>query len=197
MVGTVLGPGTIFLMLVGSIVAAFQTDQWNSFLWNIVPVAAFLFVCAMFDSNVQLFFAGCLSALYALIMMAVAIGIVLQIDNDGFLAPSSLFLFCVAMEMIITAILHPKEFYCLKYGLVYYITIPSMYMLLIIYSVFNMNNVSWGTREVTVVPKADNNKVSNQHQPWLYKLFQLKVATLKHFKRPLLPLEFFVGRLEG
>lgn len=33
-------------------------------------------------------------------------------------------------------------------------TVPSMYMLLVIYSVFNMNNVSWGTREVTVAPKA-------------------------------------------
>lgn len=160
MVGTVLGPGTIFLMLVGSIVAAFQTDQWTSFYWNVIPVAVFLFVCAMFDSKVQLFFAGLLSAVYGLVMMAVLIGIILQIDNDGFLAPSSLFLFCVAMEMVIAAIMHPKEFYCLKYGVVYYITIPSMYMLLIIYSVFNMNNVSWGTREVTVVPKGDNNKVS-------------------------------------
>lgn len=26
-------------------------------------------------------------------------------------------------------------------------TIPSMYMLLVIYSLFNMNDVSWGTRE--------------------------------------------------
>lgn len=93
--------------------------------------------------------------------MAVLIGIILQIRNDGFLAPSSLFFFCVAGELIITALLHPKEKGCLKYGLVYYITVPSMYMLLIIYSVFNMNNVSWGTREVTVVPVADKNKVSN------------------------------------
>lgn len=155
MVGTILGPGTIFLMLVGSIVAAFQTDQWTSFLLNLVPVGVFLFSCAMFESKIQLFVAGLLSALYALVMMAVLVGIFLQIDNDGFLAPSSLFFFCVAMEMIITASLHPKEFYCLKYGLVYYITVPSMYMLLIVYSIFNMNNVSWGTREVTVVPQAN------------------------------------------
>lgn len=35
----------------------------------------------------------------------------------------------------------------LLYGIVYYITIPSMYMLLVIYSLFNLNDVSWGTRE--------------------------------------------------
>ena len=33
-------------------------------------------------------------------------------------------------------------------GLVYYITIPSMYLFLVIYSFFNLNVVSWGTREV-------------------------------------------------
>lgn len=43
--------------------------------------------------------------------------------------------------------LHPQEVSALLYGIVYYITIPSMYMLLVIYSVFNMNDVSWGTRE--------------------------------------------------
>jgi hypothetical protein len=39
---------------------------------------------------------------------------------------------------------------CLPYGVIYYITVPSMYMLLIIYSLFNLNNVSWGTRETVV-----------------------------------------------
>lgn len=99
--------------------------------------------------------AGVISAIYGLVMMAVLIGIMVQIKDDGWLAPSSLFFFCVAAEFIITALLHPQEFYCLKYGVIYYVTVPSMYMLLVIYSIFNMNNVSWGTREVTIVPKSD------------------------------------------
>ena len=33
-------------------------------------------------------------------------------------------------------------------GVIYFITIPSMYLFLVIYSVFNLNVVSWGTREV-------------------------------------------------
>ena len=37
---------------------------------------------------------------------------------------------------------------CLPYGVIYFITIPSMYLLLVIYSIFNLNVVSWGTREV-------------------------------------------------
>ena len=85
---------------------------------------------------------------YALVMMAVLVGILLQIEQDGPLAPSSLFCFFVAAEFIIAALLHPVEFKCLFCIVVYYVTIPSMYLLLVIYSVFNLNNVAWGTREV-------------------------------------------------
>lgn len=75
-----------------------------------------------------------------------------QITEDGPLAPSSLFFFIVAGELIIAALMHPQEVGCLPYGLIYYVTVPSMYMLLIIFAAFNMNDVSWGTREV--VPPA-------------------------------------------
>lgn len=53
------------------------------------------------------------------------------------------FLFSVPGE----GLMHPQEATALFSGFIYYITIPSMYMLLMIYSVFNMNDVSWGTRE--------------------------------------------------
>ncbi|KAF5283180.1 hypothetical protein FQR65_LT02692 [Abscondita terminalis] len=166
MIGSVLGPGTIFLMLVGAFVAAFQLDQWSSFLWNIIPILFYLIVCSLFNSKVQLFIAGILSALYGLVMMAVLVGVMLQITQDGVLAPSSLFFFCIAGEFILTALMHPKEFSCLLYGIVYYVTVPSMYMLLVIYTVFNLNDISWGTRDVTVQPppkkKDDKNNKDNK-----------------------------------
>ena len=89
-----------------------------------------------------------ISAIYGLVMMAVLVGILLQIIEDGPLAPSSLFFFIVTGEMIIAAILHPQEILCLLSGVVYYVTVPSMYLLLIVYAIFNLNVVSWGTREV-------------------------------------------------
>lgn len=96
----------------------------------------------------QLNIAMVISSLYGMVMIAVLVGIMMQISEDGPLAPSSLFFFIVAAQMIFTALLHPREIGCLPFGVIYYITVPSMYMLLIIYSLFNMNNVSWGTREV-------------------------------------------------
>lgn len=145
--GTILGPGTIFLMLVGAFVAVFQIDNWTSFYLNLIPVLLFMLVCLICKENIQLMVAGVISAVYGLVMVAVLVGLLLQIQEDGIFAPSSLFFFLMAGELIVTAMLHPKEFTCLPAGIVYYITVPSMYLLLIIYSVFNMNNVSWGTRE--------------------------------------------------
>lgn len=85
-------------------------------------------------------------------MLAVMVGIIIQVMDDGILSPSSLFFLAVSGQVIVTALLHPQEFGALICGIVYYITIPSMYMLLQIYSIFNMNDVSWGTRETAPAP---------------------------------------------
>jgi chitin synthase len=105
-------------------------------------------VCDIFLSRLQLTAAKILSAIYGLVMMAVLVGIMLQIMEDGPLAPSSLFFFIVAGSMIIAAFLHPQEIWCLASGVVFYVTVPSMYLLLIVYAIFNLHVVSWGTREV-------------------------------------------------
>lgn len=47
------------------------------------------------------------------------------------------------------------------YGLVYFLLIPCMYMLLIIYSFININNVSWGTRETVPTP-SEQQKAAEQ-----------------------------------
>ncbi|XP_066253334.1 chitin synthase chs-2-like isoform X2 [Euwallacea similis] len=153
MIGTVIGPGTIFLMLVGAFVTVFNMSQYTALWWNAGPILVFVITCVLCKSNTQLLVAAIISGVYGLIMMMVLIGVAMQIHEDGLLAPSSLFFFIMMGEYIVAAIIHPKEFYCLKYGIIYLITVPSMYMLLVIYSVFNMNNVSWGTREISVAPK--------------------------------------------
>ncbi|XP_011190169.2 chitin synthase chs-2 isoform X1 [Zeugodacus cucurbitae] len=150
MVGTILGPGTIFLMMVGALVAVFNTSIWSSFLWNFIPVLCFILSCIYLKQKFQLLLAFVISSLYCLVMMAVLIGIIIQMIDDGPLAPASLFFLLVFLQIFIAGIVHPQEVGALICGFIYYITIPSMYMLLLIYSVFNMNDVSWGTREVTV-----------------------------------------------
>ncbi|XP_052747628.1 chitin synthase chs-2-like [Galleria mellonella] len=148
MVGTVLGPGTIFLMMVGAMNAITGMSNINALMLNLVPIAIFIFVCMTCKSETQLTVANIITCAYAMVMMMVIVGILLQIIEDGWLAPSSIFTVVTFGSFFITAAMHPQEISCLLYLGIYYITIPSMYMLLIIYSLCNLNNVSWGTREV-------------------------------------------------
>lgn len=146
--GTILGPGTIFLMLVGAFVAAFRIDNWTSFYYNIWPILTFMFVCFTCKANIQLLLAQILSTMYALIMMAVIVGTALQLGEDGIGSPSAIFLISMVGSFFVAACLHPQEFWCIAAGIIYLLSIPSMYLLLILYSIINLNVVSWGTREV-------------------------------------------------
>jgi len=150
MMGTVIGPGTIFLMLVGAFVAAFKIGNWTAFQYNLIPIVVYTGVCLMCKSKWQLLLSQLLSTFYALIMMAVIVGTALQLGEDGLGSPSAIFLIAMTGSFFVAACLHPQEFWCVVPGLIYLLCIPSMYLLLIIYSITNLNVVSWGTREVAV-----------------------------------------------
>lgn len=98
----------------------------------------------------QLLVAQILSTAYAMIMMAVIVGTALQLGEDGIGSPSAIFLISLSSSFFIAACLHPQEFWCIVPGIIYLLSIPSMYLLLILYSIINLNNVTWGTREVQV-----------------------------------------------
>ncbi|XP_077514188.1 chitin synthase chs-2-like isoform X1 [Amblyomma americanum] len=149
MVGTILGPGTIFLMLVGAFVNCFNVSNLTAFTYNAVPVVAFVAVCFLCSQKVQILVAQVLSAAYALLMAAVVVGTALQIREDGIAAPSSIFFVGTTLVFVFAALVHPQEVACLVHGLLYFVLVPAMYLILALYSVINLNVVSWGTRETS------------------------------------------------
>lgn len=70
-----------------------------------------------------------------------------MVQQGTFVTPTGIFLISMTIMYLVTAILHPQEFTMIIYGLMYFICIPSGYLLLTIYSLVNMHIVSWGTRE--------------------------------------------------
>lgn len=72
-----------------------------------------------------------------------------MVIQQTFITPTGLFLVSGAIMYLVTAILHPQESTLIIYGLMYFICIPSGYLLLTIYSLVNMHIVSWGTRETS------------------------------------------------
>lgn len=93
--------------------------------------------------------------------MVVLVSLFITFAEEGWYSPSSLFFIGTAASFIITGILHPKELVCLPCGLIYYMLVPSMYLLLQIYSCFNLNDVSWGTREVAAKQKKKTREVQS------------------------------------
>lgn len=113
--------------------------------------------------------AGILSLVYAMVMMVVVVGLGLEMKREGTCSPTTIFLIFVVGIFIVAAIIHPREFYCLLHGALYLLAIPSMSMLLMIYSMCNLHVVSWGTRENAVAanpaeklkPKSTKDKITS------------------------------------
>uniref|UniRef100_A0A3Q1J333 chitin synthase n=1 Tax=Anabas testudineus TaxID=64144 RepID=A0A3Q1J333_ANATE len=142
-ISAILAPATIcsltFIFNIGSDVAL---------VISVIPPIVFLILCFKLKSDTQITIAGILSIIYAFLMLVVTLSIIgAMIKQQTILTPSSMFVIVMAIIYIITAIIHPQEFQLVFYGVLYIVCIPSAYLLLTIYSMVNMNNVSWGTRE--------------------------------------------------
>ena len=149
--GSAIGPGSIFILLVGGCQLTFDISYWNAFFFNLVPVVLFILVALLFSPRSQILFAKVLSLVYAMCMIAVFFAVLLSSWDSCPWAPSTVSLELTAGAFVLVGLLHPQEVHYLIYGIVYYLTIPCMYMLLPLYCVFNLDDVSWGTRETQVI----------------------------------------------
>ncbi|KAM8841069.1 chitin synthase chs-1-like [Spinachia spinachia] len=145
---SILAPATICLMIAGSLTFVISINGSSALVLAVIPPIIFLILCFKIKSDTQIIIAGIMSILYAFLMMVVAITIIgSMVKENTILTPSSIFVISMASIYIITAIMHPQEAHLVFHGFLYIVSIPSAYLLLIIYSMVNMDNVSWGTRE--------------------------------------------------
>ncbi|CAL1583627.1 unnamed protein product [Knipowitschia caucasica] len=151
----ILAPATICLMLAGSMSFMFNLHSGLALVLAVVPPAIYLGLCFKLKADTQITIAGVLSVAYAFLMLVVSMAIIgAMIKDRTIFTPSSMFVIVMALIYFITALMHPQEFNLVFYGFLYIICIPSAYMLLTIYSMVNLNNVSWGTRESKPAPGA-------------------------------------------
>lgn len=146
-VGGILAPGSMLLVLVGVFEIAFGISSTASFILNAVPVGFFIIVCLTLEADKQTDVAKILSALYA-VMMVISYGsFVVSMFLDGPLTLTAIGFLATFGSFFLAAALHPQEFGCVIHCFIYMLALPSMFILLNIYSLLNMNIVSWGTRE--------------------------------------------------
>ncbi|XP_030646448.1 chitin synthase chs-1-like [Chanos chanos] len=152
---SILGPATICLMIAGSFNFIFNIQPNTALLLATLPPIVYLGLCFKLKADKQIKIAGVMSILYAFLMTATILSIIgNMVEEQTFMTPAGLFFISMILIYVVTAALHPQEFSLVIYGFLYFLCIPSGYLLLTIYSMVNMNNVTWGTRETSGQAKA-------------------------------------------
>lgn len=116
-------------------------------------------------------------------MMAVIVGISLQMVVDGIASPSAIFLLAMTASFIVAAILHPREFSCVFHGIIYFLSVPSMYLFLTLYSITNLHVVSWGTREVATKKTKKQLEQEKLEAAKVYLFFSIRLLGSKNERK--------------
>uniref|UniRef100_A0A8P4KF76 chitin synthase n=1 Tax=Dicentrarchus labrax TaxID=13489 RepID=A0A8P4KF76_DICLA len=145
----------------------------------VIPPVIYLGLCFKLKADTQITIAAILSVIYAFLMLVVSMSIIGSMVKDRtILTPSSIFVLSMAMIYTITAIMHPQEIQLVFHGFLYILCIPSAYLLLTIYSMVNMNNVSWGTRESKPAAGASKPKANITQQTAQKGRYQAEMSLL-------------------
>ncbi|XP_013407366.1 uncharacterized protein LOC106171524 [Lingula anatina] len=193
-VSTLLGPGTVILIVAGGLNYSLCLNfNWMVVLLLLITIA-YAMVCLLTTQETQLLVGKILTFVFALIMAAVSVGTAVQIGEDigrathavnlteykhcGKTIPvnlansiiplstTTLYFAAIVGMFLLAGLMHLFEVMALFQGLWYLLCLPSGYLLLMVYSVCNITDRSWGTRE----EKKDTPNVMTSSVPWRTKI---------------------------
>lgn len=76
------------------ILQVFKIAPLWSYVLGIGPPAIYLLLCFLVKSDTQIYIASIATGFYSIVMMAVLIGTVVEIANNGVFGPSGIFFCC-------------------------------------------------------------------------------------------------------
>ena len=179
-ISSLISPATVILIITSGI-RGIDNSVNEAALIIVLSIISVLYgvICIYATEKTQLSTSKFLTLIFS-IVMAVVISGTISDTIDGVIGDSKIngangtsqnFQFPVdinvfysgvfAAVFIAAGLLHFNEIFCLFHFIWYLLCLPSGYMFLIIYSICNLNNRSWGTREGTK-PKA-----SHDSESWL------------------------------
>ena len=150
----ILSPATITIAIADAFNATTDIDMWGSFILACLPAGVFLIVCYQnWKEEIKIGFAAMLGTYYSILMMIVVVGTIVRVVDGSWKTTAVLFLVIMALIFFLTAICHPFELSCVKPCFLFFLCIPTSYILIIIYSLTTMNQCTWGTRDNVYVPQ--------------------------------------------
>ena len=156
--GTIVGPGSIVLSLSGAFTALFPLNDNVAIIISLGLWIFFIMVCFTCKSDVQLSVAYFLTVIYSIVMVAMFVAMIIQMIQEPS-TPTSIGIMLFLGIFPVAALLHPQELGCYPMFFIYFLTLPSMSLLLTTYSFFNLDNVSWGTRYALFRPLFIKNEI--------------------------------------
>ncbi len=156
---SLIGVSTTMMMVAEAFFIALGYNLDKAFCYMIVmtPVVIFCIACYLSgNGDLQIKIASWLSLLFSFLMLIVLIGIIMEGVNCPF-SPSFLFFVGLGAIHVVAGLLHfdIRSLFC---GVVYFLFIPSCFIFLQIYSIANLNDFSWGTRQAPSKTAANDNR---------------------------------------
>ena len=183
---SLISPATVILIIVSGF-TALDHNVNEPALIIVLSIISVLYgaICMYATEKTQLNMAKVLTLVFSIVMAVVISGILSGTINDlideqemehanhtshHFQFPvdvSAVYGGIFAVTFIMAGILHFSEIFCLFHFIWYLLCLPSGYLFLIVYSVCNLNNRRWGTREET--EEEHNSKSGNWLEYFLGK----------------------------
>ena len=163
--GILVGPAVMYTMLVFGLSSFTGLESYISAIIVSVPIIALVISTCFTGQKMQTRVVLVSSGLYGLLFITTFLyELITGIASNCYTSPIVITYAFVFGSYIAMTILHPRQIPDFFYGLSYPITLPFMFMILPLYCLLNMDDVSWGTREVKNTAEADENteKIDNE-----------------------------------
>ncbi|KAL3887259.1 hypothetical protein ACJMK2_027203 [Sinanodonta woodiana] len=195
---TLIGPATVILIVAGGLDYGWHVNSITTIILQCLICIGFALFCLYTSQDTQLKVAKFLTFLYSVVMTGVVVGISVQVAkdfskdeghgsntttdvsttrnpnaiSDNFrISVTTLYLAVVISIFTVTGLLHFNELFYLLHGIWYLLCLPSGYLLLTIYSICNITDRSWGTREEKDMSLVKNNTWHESLQHHLKSIF--------------------------
>ncbi|CAF1352654.1 unnamed protein product [Adineta steineri] len=149
----ILSPATITIAIADAFNATTDIDVWAAYTLACFPAVAFLMICYHdIAEEKKIICAAIFGTYYAIVMMIVVVGTIVRIVDGSWKTTAVFFLLFMGIIFFFTALCHPYELNCVQPCLLFFLCIPTSYVLLVIYALTNLNANAWGTREDIFIP---------------------------------------------
>ncbi|XP_052222970.1 uncharacterized protein LOC127838915 isoform X10 [Dreissena polymorpha] len=213
LISTLIGPSSVILVVSGGLKYAWDVRSLDSVITQCAVCFVYTILCLNTSSKKQLWVAKLLTVLYAVIMAVVVVGIAIDVVSDfgtdispnkdvnatttlnpAIISPdirfstTTVYLGCMVALFLVTGLLHLQECVNLFHGLWYLLFLPSGYLILTLYSICNITDITWGTREDEQQPQISTNPPWHKNSNFYSHVYSFASLKNKRTKRVRIPL---------